>query len=149
MLDARFAGTATAAFALAAVLTGAAMTPSRSEPPSDGSLEHYVVSLDDVRQARGDRAWHQFLKTPSLYTGLYVLPAGSEDGQQPHGHDEVYYVLQGRATAALGDPPQTRSVTKGDVIFVRAGVDHRFQDIEDDLHLLVFFSTADPSGEAR
>jgi mannose-6-phosphate isomerase-like protein (cupin superfamily) len=34
----------------------------------------------------------------------------------------------------------TRAVAPGDCIFVAAGADHRFEDISDDLELLVVFA---------
>lgn len=40
--------------------------------------------------------YHEFLRVPDLSAGLYILPAGSVDPQQPHTEDEVYYVISGR-----------------------------------------------------
>jgi quercetin dioxygenase-like cupin family protein len=39
-----------------------------------------------------------------------------------------------------------RSLQKGSVIFVEAGIDHRFFDIEEELVLLVVFAPAETSG---
>ena len=78
---------------------------------------------------------------PSLSVGLYVLPAGGTDGQRPHAEDEVYYVVGGRARFRAGD--DGRAVAPGAVLFVAAGVDHRFYDIAEELTLLVFFAPAE------
>ena len=43
------------------------------------------------------RLYHEFLRVPTLSMGLYILKAGSNDPQQPHEEDEVYYVLEGQA----------------------------------------------------
>ncbi len=90
------------------------------------------------RQSGSGRPYLEFLREASMSLGLYVLPAGAVDGQSPHAEDEVYVVLagNGRFTAA----EETRDVTAGDVLFVPAGVPHRFHDIEDELRLIVAFA---------
>ena len=86
----------------------------------------------------------EFLRVPSLSVGLYVLPAGATtDPQQPHTEDEVYHVVGGRARIRVGE--EDRAVEVGTVVFVEAGVDHRFYDIEEDLRVLVFFAPAEGS----
>jgi quercetin dioxygenase-like cupin family protein len=86
----------------------------------------------------------EFLRVPSLSGGLYVLPAGATDPQQPHTEDEVYHVVGGRARIRVGG--EDLAVEAGTVVFVEAGVDHRFYDIEEDLTVLVFFAPAEGSG---
>ena len=78
---------------------------------------------------------------PALSLGLYVLPAGGVDAQQPHGEDEVYYVVSGRATVRVGD--EDRGVQAGSVIFAPPGVPHRFHSITEELRILVFFAPAE------
>jgi quercetin dioxygenase-like cupin family protein len=95
-------------------------------------------------QARVDARYHEFLRVPTLNCGVYVLAAGDEDPQQPHAEDEVYYVLSGRSRF-VSDGEET-TVQPGTIIFVEAGRPHRFVDIEDDLRILVFFSSASPGG---
>jgi quercetin dioxygenase-like cupin family protein len=93
-------------------------------------------------QQVGGRPYLEFLRRPSLSVGLYVLPAGGVDTQQPHTEDEVYVVAAGGALFTAGD--QTREVRAGDVLFVAAGVAHRFHDISEELRLIVVF--APPEG---
>ena len=81
----------------------------------------------------------EFLNTPALRTGLYELAAGATDTQEPHLEDEVYYVIRG--LAKFDCEGKLKPVAPGEVVYVRAGVAHRFVDIEEDLHLLVFFSS--------
>lgn len=83
----------------------------------------------------------EFLKIPSLRTGVYVLPAGGADPQTPHTQDEVYYVVRGLATLLVAG--ERCPATPGDTLFVKAGVEHRFVDIREELVLLVFFSAAE------
>ena len=89
----------------------------------------------------------EFLRVPSLSVGLYVLPAGAEDPQQPHTEDVGYHVVSGKGHIRGG--AEERAVGAGTVVFVEAGVDHRFYDIEEDLMVLVFFAPAEGSGRER
>jgi mannose-6-phosphate isomerase-like protein (cupin superfamily) len=93
-------------------------------------------------QASG-RAYTEFMRYPSLSLGLYRLAAGGVDEQSPHGEDEVYYVISGRAQVLVGE--ESRAVGPGSLVFVAAGVEHRFHDIAEDLNLLVFFAPAEGS----
>ena len=83
----------------------------------------------------------EFLRKPSISSGLYVLGAGQEDPQQPHTEDEVYHVVRGRATIRVAD--EDRPVGPGSVVFVAAGVPHRFHTIEEQLEILVIFTPAE------
>ncbi len=101
--------------------------------------------LDDVdttRQAAG-RAYHEFISVPDLSGGLYVLEAGATDPQSPHTEDELYVVMSGRAHVTVGD--DERDVRGGSLIFVGAGVPHRFHDIEERIVLVVAFGPAEDS----
>ena len=89
------------------------------------------------------RAYLEFLRVPALSAGLYVLPAGEADPQQPHTEDEVYYVARGRAQIRVAG--EDRPVGPGSVVFVAAGVEHRFHSIAEDLTVLVFFAPAEYS----
>jgi mannose-6-phosphate isomerase-like protein (cupin superfamily) len=104
-----------------------------------------ALTLDEAlrRQADAGGPWAELLRVPDLSVGLYVLEAGSVDGQQPHTEDEVYVVLEGRSRFTAGD--ETRDVVPGDVIFVPALVPHRFQDITERLRVIVVFAPAEHS----
>jgi mannose-6-phosphate isomerase-like protein (cupin superfamily) len=99
------------------------------------------------RQVASGRPYLEFVRSADLSVGLYVLPAGAVDRQQPHTEDEVYVVMSGRATVRVGD--EDRPVRPGAVVFVAAGVEHRFHSIEEDLHLLVAFGPAEESRARR
>jgi quercetin dioxygenase-like cupin family protein len=103
---------------------------------------HELPDLMDRRLAAG-RPYFEFVRHASLSVGLYVLAAGGVDGQRPHTEDEVYHVLDGRASITVGD--DVRGVGPGSVVFVAAGVPHRFHDIEAELRILVFFAPAEDS----
>lgn len=98
-----------------------------------------LASVAAAREASGE-PWHEFFRVPDLSLGLYVLAAGSVDDQSPHGQDEIYYVVSGRATLTVNgvDTP----AHPGSILYVAAHADHRFHSITEDLTLLVFFAPA-------
>ena len=87
--------------------------------------------------------WVEHLRVPDLSVGTYSLAAGGTDPQQPHSEDEVYYVVQGRATIRVGG--EDRAVEAGSIVYVAANVEHRFHSILEDLKVLVFFAPAEYS----
>jgi mannose-6-phosphate isomerase-like protein (cupin superfamily) len=95
------------------------------------------------QQAGSNRAYLEFLRAPDLSMGLYVLPAGARDPQNPHTEDEVYYVVSGRATIHVGAEQQ--KVGPGSLVYVPRHVEHRFHSIEEELQVLVFFAPAEYS----
>ena len=101
-----------------------------------------VFNFDSAATDMRERAetWSQPLRVPAMSVGVYLLSAGSKDDQTPHHEDEVYYVVRGRAVLRIGS--STRAVGPGDCIFVAAGDTHRFEDIREDLELLVVFAPA-------
>lgn len=96
-----------------------------------------------ARQTASGRAYLEFLRVSDLSAGLYVLPTGGVDSQQPHTEDELYYVVSGRARITVGD--EVRPVVAGSTVFVAATVQHRFHDIEEELVILVVFGPAEVS----
>jgi mannose-6-phosphate isomerase-like protein (cupin superfamily) len=99
-----------------------------------------AIDLEEARMAlaASGESYHQFLNEGSLSLGLYALPAGSDDPQDPHAEDEVYFVVTGRALVHVDG--EDRAVSPGSMIFVGEGVDHRFHEIAEDLLLLVVFA---------
>jgi mannose-6-phosphate isomerase-like protein (cupin superfamily) len=59
------------------------------------------------------------------------------DTQEPHDRDEVYVITAGHADFAMNG--SVRSVTSGDLIFVPAGIAHRFVGFSADLAMWVVF----------
>ena len=98
--------------------------------------------LDDLKAQReqSGKPYLEFLRTPTLSMGLYVLKMGVTDLQAPHTRDETYHILRGRAMCRIGD--EERPIQAGTILFIRAGVEHRFHSITEDLDILVFFEEA-------
>ena len=59
------------------------------------------------------------------------------DRQKPHTRDEVYVVAQGRGV--FFDGAARRRIAPGDLLFVAAGITHRFEDFTDDFGVWVMF----------
>ena len=116
----------------------------RDRRPGRGHLmDAWELSELDLARAKAGRLYHEFFSVPDLSGGLYVLEAGATDPQSPHTEDELYIVMSGTAKAFVGG--ETRPIVAGSVIFVAAGVEHRFLDIEERLVLLVVFGPAEYS----
>ena len=96
-------------------------------------------------------AWRTRLPTPdgkpfvlahehgSLRVELYA-PRGL-DAQTPHRRDEVYVVVRGEGYFVNG--PERHRFTTGDLLFVAAGVEHRFEEFSEDLSVWVIFHGPD------
>lgn len=108
-----------------------------------GDVEAFEIAELVTRRAAGGRPYLEFLSVPDLSLGLYVLAPGEADRQRPHTEDEAYYVLAGRGRITVGE--DVRDVSAGSIVFVAAGVPHRFHDITDELRLLVVFGPAEGS----
>ena len=91
--------------------------------------------LAERARADGEQPYGVPFRHGTLEVGFYA-PRGADD-QSPHPQDEVYVVLAGSGTFAEGD--RRHAFGPGDLLFVPAGVDHRFLDFSDDLAVWVIF----------
>jgi len=82
-------------------------------------------ALEKLPGANGER-YATVLEHGSLDIEIYA-PRG-RDPQKPHTRDEVYFVVQGRGEFAPGD-----------VLFVPAHEEHRFESFTEDLVVWVMF----------
>ena len=99
-----------------------------------------LAALEQQQRSAALKAYTEFLRVPAMSAGVYVLPGGGSDLQSPHHEDELYYVVSGRGRLRAG--AEDRVVRSGSLIFVAAGVQHRFYEIEEQLTVLVFFAPA-------
>lgn len=96
---------------------------------------------DVVGQCQASKAvWLEFLNVPDLSMGVYRIPAGTDDHEthDPHDRDEVYVGISGKGCLTV-DSEEFR-VESDTIVYVKAGVEHHFHDVTDDLTVLVFFS---------
>ncbi|HKV87720.1 MAG TPA: cupin domain-containing protein [Candidatus Dormibacteraeota bacterium] len=108
-------------------------------------MQAYEVPAIDPQPREPDgHGYVDFLASEKLSVGLAIWPAGVTDRQKPHREDEVYYVISGRGSISVAG--ESRPVQPGSLVFVAAGVEHRFQDIEEDLRVLVFWAPPHEAG---
>jgi mannose-6-phosphate isomerase-like protein (cupin superfamily) len=74
---------------------------------------------------------------------LLSLPLNPNE-QAPHVQDEVYFIVRG--SGILVHHGKRDAFEPGDVMFVAAGTEHRFEDFTDDLAVWVVFY-GPPGGE--
>lgn len=108
-----------------------------------------AYDLDELLAAHAEAGalYHEFLRESSLSAGLYILPTGMPDPQQPHTEDEVYSIIGGSGQITVA--AEERAVKAGSVVFVAAGVEHHFHTITEDLTILVFFAPPSRSQAAE
>jgi mannose-6-phosphate isomerase-like protein (cupin superfamily) len=103
--------------------------------------EFFQIEQLEQQRLQAGRSYLEFLRVPAMSAGVYTLPAGGTDLQQPHKEDEMYYVVRGRSRMRVGSADH--AISPGSVIFVAGEVEHRFYDIAEELVVLVFFSPAE------
>jgi mannose-6-phosphate isomerase-like protein (cupin superfamily) len=76
----------------------------------------------------------------------YYAPAGT-DVQTPHDRDELYFIAKGTAVFTSGE--DRMKVAVGDMIFVPAGDEHRFEEIAGGFATwVIFYGTVRRQGQA-
>ncbi|MBA2343540.1 MAG: cupin domain-containing protein [Rubrobacter sp.] len=91
-------------------------------------------ALEHLPGSDGER-FAEVLGHGTMQVEVYA-PRG-HDPQTPHTRDELYVVVEGSGEFVNG--PERHRFGPGDVLFVPAGVDHRFEDFTDDLIVWVIF----------
>ena len=79
-----------------------------------------------------------FLRIRDLEAGIIVLHPNESDTQEPHSEDELYYVIKGAGWMELGE--KKIQVKEGSIVFVPAGMNHRFYGNDRDLVVLYMFA---------
>ena len=106
------------------------------------TLNTSAYDISDLRRQRQNSGapWLEFLKLPTLSMGVYSVPAGTNDRESHHAHqqDEVYVGISGAGRLTADD--QEYDIETGSVVYVKSGVEHHFHDVTDDLTVLVYFS---------
>jgi mannose-6-phosphate isomerase-like protein (cupin superfamily) len=102
--------------------------------PAERRRVSVAESLALLPGGNGER-FAKVLGHGSLVVEIYAPRV--EDPQQPHTRDELYVVVDGSGHFFNGD--ERHAFAPGDVLFVPAGVVHRFEDFTDDLVVWVVF----------
>ncbi len=101
----------------------------------------HVSTAELIDKLEDDDAYREVLTEESLSVELARYP--NDAPKHPHSEDELYYIISGSGTAAVGD--ETFSIEPGDVVYVEKGMEHDFFDIEDAITALVVFAGGDES----
>ena len=78
-----------------------------------------------------------FLERGTLDVRLAAAPRVPPTESTPHAQDEVYVVVRGRGVLFHGG--RRDRFEAGDLLFVAAGIEHRFEDYSSDLEVWVIF----------
>jgi mannose-6-phosphate isomerase-like protein (cupin superfamily) len=99
--------------------------------------QHHLTINDGLARLPGPRGecFVELFQHGTLSIELYA--PRHRDPQSPHTRDEVYAVVQGSGLFRNGQD-RTR-FGPGDVLFVPAGIEHRFEEFSEDLVVWVFF----------
>ena len=99
----------------------------------------WIVSGADAQGEFADdpqnRRYKDLITHGSMRVGLYALR--DHDPQEPHTQDEIYIVASG--SGDFVNAGETKSFRPGDIIFVKAGVEHRFENFTEDFQTWVVF----------
>ncbi|HVF68244.1 MAG TPA: cupin domain-containing protein [Pyrinomonadaceae bacterium] len=101
----------------------------------DGRRRASVAEALALLPGAGGQRFAKVLEHESLLVEIYA-PRGT-DPQQPHTRDELYVVVAGSGRFVNGGGRQ--AFAPGDVLFVPAGVVHRFEEFTEDLVVWVVF----------
>jgi mannose-6-phosphate isomerase-like protein (cupin superfamily) len=108
-----------------------------------GAADHRRVSLSDALDAVG-RVKSELPSATVFEHGtlqVKMYRPGVEDLQSPHDRDEVYFIVNGSGWFVNGN--ERHPFQTGDMLFVPAGVVHRFeQDTDDFCTWVVFYGPA-------
>jgi mannose-6-phosphate isomerase-like protein (cupin superfamily) len=99
-----------------------------------------VIRLGEAQSAiPGPAGEHSVsvLRRGTLDARLALAPPVPPTVQTPHAQDEVYVVVRGRGV--LLHDGKRDSFKSGDLLFVAAGTEHRFEDYSEDLAVWVIF----------
>jgi mannose-6-phosphate isomerase-like protein (cupin superfamily) len=95
-----------------------------------------ITAAEALQSLQGhDSPFRVLFEHGSLQVEIYQ--PDQVDLQTPHSRDELYVVVAGSGTFINGE--ERNPFGPGDVLFVPAGVDHRFVDFTDDFSTWVFF----------
>ena len=119
-------------------------------PLNNGLLVH-LDDVDPAHMAAGDGWLISDFRMPigshngypsTLFRARF-LPGAVHKKHRHENCDEIYYVTKGKAKFFAAG--KERPVGVGDTLYVKAGIEHRFLDIEEELALIVFFSNSKPA----
>ena len=84
----------------------------------------------DLANIKDASEWFEVLQTSKrTQTAMMTLSPGEKTGRKAEAHkesDQVLLMLSGKLSGTVG--PETVSLKKGDILLIRAGTLHRFEN---------------------
>lgn len=101
-------------------------------------MKKFKISIAEAIQQLKEEPAHKFtvLMREGNMSIEYFAPEKT-DTQTPHSQDELYVIASGSGTFCRNG--ERVIFNKGDVIFVPAGMEHRFENFTDDFSTWVIF----------
>jgi len=94
-----------------------------------------TAELFEKLDENADRDHFEVLNEETMTVEVGRYSASTSAPKNPHTGDEIYYVISGSGMARVGN--ETYSVEAGDVVYVEAGLEHDFFNIEEDITVLI------------
>ena len=116
---------------LAQIFGTSSTYPEQETPP----MLHSTITNALAELAQSDKPFANIYTHGSLLVEIYQPE--KVDLQKPHIRDELYIVISGEGTFVNGDKRQ--HFHAGDVLFVPAGVEHRFENFTEGFKNLGYF----------
>ena len=118
---------------------GQQIFPSRSR--KNPLVWHIPLTGGEKELKRGSEPFHILLQAGDTAVELYK-PEG-KDLQTPHDRDEIYVIVRGEGVFSLDG--HNINYQTGDLLYVPAGYEHRFESFSDDfLTWVIFFGPKKP-----
>ena len=99
-----------------------------------GMVSKYAETIAKIG-SHGPRPFGLGLAHGSMFTLVFRPP--QPDVHEPHDQDEIYIAMEGRGTLVVED--ERLPFEKGDLLFVPAHAEHRFEECRGDTLLWVIF----------
>ena len=101
--------------------------------------DNWIISVEEAMEQLKEhpqgKPFLTLLENGEMYIEIYQPE--KVDLQKPHDQDEIYVVINGNGI--FYNNGERRPFKTGDVIFVPAGIEHRFEDFTDDFKTWVIF----------
>ena len=107
------------------------------------TTRHWITFKEALASIPATERYGEQIRHGTMSAGLYA-PHQSDD-QEPHDQDELYVVFRGSGFFRVED--ERRPFGPGDLLFVEAGREHRFEDFTPDFAVWAVF-WGDQGGEA-
>lgn len=100
-------------------------------------MKDWLISKDYAEEIleQSDKPFAELMRHGTMTVELYRPE--KLDLQQPHKQDELYFVISGHGIFHKNG--EAMPFKAGDVIFVEAGLEHRFENFTDDFATYVVF----------